>query len=191
MKSNKQTTHSKTFDVLDELLDQVSEIEKNRTEIRMRIAANIDDLIRIKKWKKQLLAEKLNKLPSEISKWLSGTHNFTSDTLADIAFVFGVEINELVSSRISDIVYDFHYEAPVDTYARFEIYPQHHDNHLVLREAAGHFGASLKSNTHLLAKASATSDIVASYITLGTRSGSIPNKHGDLIKKYTQKKDLK
>ena len=43
------------------------------------------------------LAEKLNKRPSEISKWLSGTHNFTIYTLYDIAKTLNVEVIDLLN----------------------------------------------------------------------------------------------
>ena len=43
------------------------------------------------------LAEKLNKRPSEISKWLSGTYNFTIYTLHNIAKTLNVEVIDLLN----------------------------------------------------------------------------------------------
>ncbi|MBK6698640.1 MAG: helix-turn-helix transcriptional regulator [Saprospiraceae bacterium] len=45
--------------------------------------------------KKVELAKKLNKRPSEITKWLSGTQNITLDILTMISFALGVEISSL------------------------------------------------------------------------------------------------
>jgi len=44
------------------------------------------------------LAKKLNKCPSEISKYFSGNHNFTINTLCEIAFVLAVPLNVLVAN---------------------------------------------------------------------------------------------
>lgn len=38
------------------------------------------------------LAEKMGKTPPYVTKWLSGKHNFTSDTLAELSQVLGVNI---------------------------------------------------------------------------------------------------
>jgi transcriptional regulator with XRE-family HTH domain len=58
----------------------------------MKLAAKIDKA-RIKKGlSKKQFAEKLSKSPSEITKWLSGIHNFTSDTLFEIQQLLAVEL---------------------------------------------------------------------------------------------------
>ena len=59
---------------------------------RMRIAAQIADAMDAAGIGKKQLAEKMGKCPSEITKWLSGTQNFTSDVLAEISQVLGIEI---------------------------------------------------------------------------------------------------
>ena len=46
-------------------------------------------------------AEKVGKLPSEVTKWLSGTHNFTVDTLCEIATVLDVNLYELIETNDS------------------------------------------------------------------------------------------
>ncbi len=58
----------------------------------MLLAAKIDNAIKAKYWKKKEFAESLNKKPSEIAKWLSGTHNFTIETLFDIERVLDINI---------------------------------------------------------------------------------------------------
>lgn len=69
--------------------------DKARYELvarRMRIAAQIADAMDAAGIGKKQLAEKMGKCPSEVTKWLSGTQNFTSDVLAEISQVLGVEI---------------------------------------------------------------------------------------------------
>ena len=67
--------------ILKELIGNISLDELQKTESKMRLALKIDDAIKSKGFSKTEFAKKINKNNSEISKWLSGTHNFTHDTL--------------------------------------------------------------------------------------------------------------
>lgn len=86
----KTETYKSPF--IDTLLKDISQEESVRIEKRMLLAARIDDAIKAKGWKQKDLAKALKKSPSEISKWLSGTHNFTSDSLFDLERVLGISI---------------------------------------------------------------------------------------------------
>src|SRR5581483_11070124 len=81
--------------VLSEIINEITPQERAQTEFRMTLAARLDDLIKANGWTKSEFASKLGKQPSEITKWLSGTHNFTTDTLLDIALLFNIHIAEL------------------------------------------------------------------------------------------------
>jgi transcriptional regulator with XRE-family HTH domain len=81
----KPETYKSPF--IDALLKDISKEESVKTEKRMLLAARIDEVIKAKGWKQKDLAKALKKSPSEISKWLSGTHNFTSDSLFDLEHV--------------------------------------------------------------------------------------------------------
>jgi transcriptional regulator with XRE-family HTH domain len=81
--------------ILGELLDEVTPAEQLKTNTKMTLAARLGDLISAKGWGKSEFADKINKNPSEITKWLSGTHNFTIDTLAEIAMVLKMPVVEL------------------------------------------------------------------------------------------------
>jgi len=85
---------------MDELFSDFDPIEAERVENRMLLAAKIDDAIKAKGWSKKEFAEKMSKSPSEISKWLSGTHNFTSDTLFDIAKILGTSLINLEEQKL-------------------------------------------------------------------------------------------
>jgi len=79
-------------DTIDEILKGIDPKLEKRIEFRMQLALKIDKArIRMGLSKKQF-ADKLSKSPSEISKWLSGTHNFTSDTLFEIQQLLKVEL---------------------------------------------------------------------------------------------------
>lgn len=50
------------------------------------------------------LAEALNQLPSVITKWLRGTHNFTSDTLSNIENILGIKLLAVEEKREQQVV---------------------------------------------------------------------------------------
>ena len=81
--------------VIDDLLREITSDELSGTEKRMLLAARIDDAIKIKGWRKQDFAKAIGKKPSEISKWLRGTHNFTADTLFDIERILDIHLFKL------------------------------------------------------------------------------------------------
>lgn len=87
-----------TSELLDDLLDEISQEEQEITDKKMLLAARIDDAIKSKKWKRKDFAKAMNKQASEISKWLSGTHNFNTDTLFSIERVLGVKLINLPES---------------------------------------------------------------------------------------------
>jgi transcriptional regulator with XRE-family HTH domain len=76
--------------ILDEILNSITPEEEEKIRKRMLLAARINNGIKAKGWKKKDLALALNKQRSEITKWLSGTHNFNSDTLFDIERVLNI-----------------------------------------------------------------------------------------------------
>ena len=78
-------------DILQRLNTKSIETYK-ATESRMKLAAKIEDALKTNGLSKKQFAGILGKHPSEITKWLSGTHNFTVDTLIDISKVLGVEL---------------------------------------------------------------------------------------------------
>ncbi len=85
--SKAETYNSK---IIDEIFDSITPDEECKIRKRMLLAARINNGIKAKGWKKKDLAEALNKQRSEITKWLSGTHNFNSDTLFDIEKVLNI-----------------------------------------------------------------------------------------------------
>ena len=76
--------------ILDGIFDSITPDEEDKIRKRMLLAARIDEGIKAKGWKKKDLALALNKQHSEITKWLSGTHNFNTDTLFDIERVLNI-----------------------------------------------------------------------------------------------------
>src|SRR3546814_4356729 len=75
------------------IMDELTPVEKAQTAVKMQLAAKLGDLIRQRGWSKGDFAGRVGKHPSEITKWLSGTHNFTTDTLSEIAVALGVNMD--------------------------------------------------------------------------------------------------
>ena len=96
---NKKTARKYTSPVINQLLGEITPVEKLQTNIKMTLAARLDDLITARGWGKSEFAEKVNKNPSEITKWLSGTQNFTIDTLAEIGVVLNIPVSELFAPK--------------------------------------------------------------------------------------------
>ena len=89
--------------VIDSILAGINPDLEKQIEYRMKLAAKIDKArIKMGLSKKQF-AEKLSKSPSEITKWLSGTHNFTSDTLFDIQQLLAVELINFEDKPVEEI----------------------------------------------------------------------------------------
>lgn len=103
--NEKKQTENYTSPAIDELTDETDEKEYKRTEKRMMMAARIDEARRSKGWKNKDLAKALEKKPSEISKYLSGTHNFTVDTLSDLEEVLGIQLLSLKTKPKTQILY--------------------------------------------------------------------------------------
>ena len=78
-------------DILQKL-DKESSPIFDKVAAKMRTAARIADAMKAVGLSKSQFARKMGKSPSEITKWLSGTHNFTIDSLQEISAVLGVEI---------------------------------------------------------------------------------------------------
>ncbi|WP_341199380.1 helix-turn-helix transcriptional regulator [Croceibacter atlanticus] len=80
------------FDFIDDILEEISPREMKKIEQRMKNAIRIKNAMNAKGWNnKRLLNELGMKSPSVVTKWLSGTHNFTQDTLVDIGDALDID----------------------------------------------------------------------------------------------------
>lgn len=90
------------FDFIDDILEEISPIEMKKIERRMLNAEKIRKTLDSKGWNNSKLLEALNmKSLSIITKWLSGTHNFTQDTLVEIGDVLGINFFETKEPKIT------------------------------------------------------------------------------------------
>jgi len=84
-----------TSSLISSLIDEITELDYQKTRNKMLLSANIDSLLKKHKLPKTEFARRLNKRPSEVSRWLSGTVNITIDTQTEIAFFFDVPVHTL------------------------------------------------------------------------------------------------
>jgi transcriptional regulator with XRE-family HTH domain len=79
--------------ILNEMVDEIDPIELDQVKHKMMLAAAIEDAMKAKGWRKQDLMKAMQiKSPSILSRWFSGTHNFTVDTLVAIQHVLEISI---------------------------------------------------------------------------------------------------
>jgi transcriptional regulator with XRE-family HTH domain len=107
--------------ILQDLLEEVTPLEMEQTSVKMQLAANIENHIRSKGWSKTRFASELNKSQPEISKWLSGAHNFTVETLVQISQVLGVEIAALFAKNQVKEVYSNTFSAASYQYITYSM----------------------------------------------------------------------
>jgi transcriptional regulator with XRE-family HTH domain len=82
-----------TNNIIDTWLEKNGNPEITKlVEKNLAIANKINEVLLFRDLKPADLARLLNKKPSEISKWLTGTHNFTTKTITKIETVLGVDI---------------------------------------------------------------------------------------------------
>jgi transcriptional regulator with XRE-family HTH domain len=103
MKTNKPARKYRSS-IVGELLNEITPVEQMQTGTKMNLAARIDDLITARGWGKSEFADKANKNPSEITKWLSGTQNFTVDTLSEIAVALDMSVAELFAPKQIQVI---------------------------------------------------------------------------------------
>lgn len=77
---------------MEELRAQISSKDKARMDESFALADRIYQLLKKHKITQRELADKLNIRESQASKWLTGGHNFTMDTLVRIGLAIGEKV---------------------------------------------------------------------------------------------------
>lgn len=71
--------------IFQEILNESPEDVEIFVRLYADLVVRINQLLRENNISKKQLADKMDKKPSEISKWLSGEHNFTLRSLAKLS----------------------------------------------------------------------------------------------------------
>lgn len=122
MRQNKMEDY--TSKLIDDLLDSTDPIEQAKVDAKMLIAAKIADTLKSKGWNNKRLLKAIGKdNPSIVTKWLSGTHNFTIDTLVELEGALNIQLLNLEDKK-EETVAEFdsiiiRKEVPIDTGAHY------------------------------------------------------------------------
>lgn len=131
------TKQKKTTNILQKLR-AASEISYEKVAMRMRLAMKIADGIKAAGMTQKQFAEKMGKHPSEISKWLSGTHNFTQDTLFDISKILRIRLLDIdIENRDVPIMDDRYVSKSTNGFIQLQV-----------KRKPWHFDISLKQDIY-------------------------------------------
>ena len=82
----------KTNPILDSIREGISPEMKKQMDLSVSIANRIYDVLEEKQMSQKQFAAIMGKTETEVSRWLSGTHNLTIATIAKISVALGCEI---------------------------------------------------------------------------------------------------
>jgi len=85
--------------IFQEILDETPEDVELFVRLYADLVVRINQLLRENNISKKELAEKMDKSPSEISKWLNGEHNFTLRSLAKLSAELGEPLLEVPKKK--------------------------------------------------------------------------------------------
>lgn len=77
---------------LQEIFNEIPVEKREETRLSFAISNRLAALMQERGLNKKQLAEALGKRPNEVTRWLSGEHNFTISTLAMLSTFFGKSI---------------------------------------------------------------------------------------------------
>ncbi len=77
---------------LQDIFNEIPPAKREETRLSFAISNRLDALMKEKGLNRKQLAEAVGKRPNEVTRWLSGEHNFTLATLAMLSTFFGQPI---------------------------------------------------------------------------------------------------
>jgi transcriptional regulator with XRE-family HTH domain len=86
--------------ILRRVSERITPELSEQNDRRMGLAVKIAESLRLKGITNQEFAFMMGKKPSEVTRWLSGTHNFTTETLWQIERVLKIQL--LTSSPVEE-----------------------------------------------------------------------------------------
>ena len=95
----------KTNKIMDEIRSAISPEMKLQMELSVAIANRIYDILEAKGMSQKEFAHLMGKTETEVSRWLSGTHNLTMATICKISAALGEDV-----IRVANYSYEPEYE---------------------------------------------------------------------------------
>ena len=81
---------------LQEIFNEIPAEKREESRLAFAISNRLDTLMKERGLNRKQLAEAIGKRPNEITRWLSGEHNFTISTLSMLSTFFGQPIITVV-----------------------------------------------------------------------------------------------
>lgn len=78
--------------LLSDLFNEIPAKKREESRLKFSISNSLDSLMRARGMRKKQLADAIGKRPNEVTRWLSGEHNFTISTLAMLSTFFSEPI---------------------------------------------------------------------------------------------------
>ena len=77
---------------LADIFDKIPMEKREETRLSFAISNRLDALMKERGLNRKQFAEAIGKRPNEVTRWLSGEHNFTIATIAKLSAFFGEPI---------------------------------------------------------------------------------------------------
>ena len=90
----------KTNKIMDEIRSSISPEMKLQMEMSVAIANRIYEILETRGMTQKDLAKKLGKTETEVSRWLSGTHNLTLATICKISAALEADVVKVADCRL-------------------------------------------------------------------------------------------
>lgn len=87
--------------MMDEIRSTISSETKLQMEMSVAIANRIYDILETRGMSQKDLARLLGKTETEVSRWLSGTHNLTLATICKISSALGEDVVSVPNKKMA------------------------------------------------------------------------------------------
>jgi antitoxin component HigA of HigAB toxin-antitoxin module len=77
---------------LEEIFNEIPNAKREESRLSFAISNRLNALMQQKGLNRKQLAEAIGKRPNEVTRWLSGEHNFTIATISMLSTYFGQPI---------------------------------------------------------------------------------------------------
>lgn len=94
----------KTNKIMDEIRSSISPEMKLRMEMSVAIANRIYEILEARGMSQKDLAKKLGKTETEVSRWLSGTHNLTLATICKISAALEADVVKVADCKLEPVL---------------------------------------------------------------------------------------
>ena len=90
----------KTNNIMDEIRNTISPEMKLQMELSVAIANRIYEILEAKRMSQKDFAKLMGKTETEVSRWLSGTHNLTMATICKISAALDAEVVKVADCEL-------------------------------------------------------------------------------------------